>query len=529
MSEAIPIDSLKFGIFSQSEIKRLAVCQITESNIYDDNLGIISHDYEKCKKCGMAVKNCPGHFGYIKLEERIIHPLYKPWVLSFLKCFCGSCFRLVVDEDHLALWGLKFKGENRFNKILEKIDKFVNRCCHCSENHFKIIYKSKEDVFYKEHKDKKDDDKNSRISPIKISDIYHIFKYINEEDIKLLGFDPKLLHPKNLIMKYFPVLPTCVRPYIITDGNKCSDDLTNLIIEIIKDNAKILAYNGLEENDKKTNKLAKKTKPIDSLKFHISVFFHNNGGQAKRPTDKQPIKGLKQRLSGKKGQMRCNHMGKRVDFSARTVIGAEPFLKLNEMAIPYEVAEKLTFPEKVNSANIKYLENLVNKEKKANFVIRMKDGKQTIISLAYALKSAGTELQHGDVILKPSFEISHDENGNVIIPKVVKNINIIPNFFIYDCRNTTVLKEGDRIVRKGKLLENIKYPSNRYFKLQIGDIVERHLRNGDVVLLNRQPTLHRGGMLAMKVVLRPYQTFRFNLAGTKTFNADYDHQRGLLI
>jgi DNA-directed RNA polymerase beta' subunit len=171
------------------------------------------------------------------------------------------------------------------------------------------------------------------------------------------------------------------------------------------------------------------------------------------------------------------------------------------------------------------LEKLVN-DKKANFVIRMKDGKQTIISLAYALKSSGTELQHGDVIIKPSFEITYDEGGNIIIPVVKRELDKVPNFFIYDCRYNIILKQGDRIVRKGKLLENIKYTTSRYFKLQVGDTVERHLRDGDVVLLNRQPTLHRGGMLAMKVVLRPYQTFRFNLAGTKTFNADYDSKRG---
>ena len=60
--------------------------------------------------------------------------------------------------------------------------------------------------------------------------------------------------------------------------------------------------------------------------------------------------------------------------------------------------------------------------------------------------------------------------------------------------------------------------------LNIGDVVERHLQKGDVVLLNRQPTLHRGGMLAMEVIPMPGKSFRLNLAITPSFNADFDFQ-----
>ena len=60
------------------------------------------------------------------------------------------------------------------------------------------------------------------------------------------------------------------------------------------------------------------------------------------------------------------------------------------------------------------------------------------------------------------------------------------------------------------------------FKLEYGDVVERHLQNGDVVILNRQPTLHRGSMLSMKVNIKPGYTIRTNLAITSSFNLDYD-------
>jgi DNA-directed RNA polymerase beta' subunit len=63
-------------------------------------------------------------------------------------------------------------------------------------------------------------------------------------------------------------------------------------------------------------------------------------------------------------------------------------------------------------------------------------------------------------------------------------------------------------------------PVKKFYRLEIGDIVHRQLQNGDLVLLNRQPTLHKNSMLAKRIIIRPGKTFRFSLAATKQFNAD---------
>jgi hypothetical protein len=85
------------------------------------------------------------------------------------------------------------------------------------------------------------------------------------------------------------------------------------------------------------------------------------------------------------------------------------------------------------------------------------------------------------------------------------------------------LKENDRVFRNGVEMQKVLFPRVKTeFNIEEGDIVERQLMNGDVVLLNRQPTLHKGSMLAKEVVIRPCKTFRFNLASTKSFNADFD-------
>jgi hypothetical protein len=57
---------------------------------------------------------------------------------------------------------------------------------------------------------------------------------------------------------------------------------------------------------------------------------------------------------------------------------------------------------------------------------------------------------------------------------------------------------------------------------QVGDIVERHLEEGDVVLFNRQPSLHRVSIMAFRAVVRPGRTLRFNECVCSPFNADFD-------
>ena len=187
-----------------------------------------------------------------------------------------------------------------------------------------------------------------------------------------------------------------------------------------------------------------------------------NNSQAKaRTTSGRPVKGIKERLSGKDGLIRSNLMGKRRNQSARSVISADPTVRTDELVVPENVASNLTVPEMVAAFNIKALQEIVNSGK-ANFVIK-KDG-ETRINLKYAMYKKGTQLLWGDKVLR---------EGRIIDPFKYK---------------TFELRQGDVIQRKDEMITNIELSQKRDFKLDIGDIVERQLKNGDVVLFNRQPT-----------------------------------------
>lgn len=420
---------------------------------------------------------------------------------------------MLLSDEQLELSGLaKVKNERRFNKILEKLEK-VDICSHCSSPQPKIVYKSKDMLISMEYKHRKGDEKIG--INLEVEDIKKIFDNVSDADVALLGLDPTRTHPKNLVLTVLPVIPPCSRPYVVSDGNICDDDLTYQLIEIVKINNQLGEAN---VNDQKRQKL------IQSLRFRISTMYNNSKGKAKHPTDSRPLKGLKERLAGKKGRIRDNLMGKRVNFSARTVIGADPTLKLGQIGVPYEITKIHTKPETVTDFNIKWLTELVNAGK-ANFLTTTRKRRdeagnevgpevKTRINLQYAMFHKGTELLYGDIVVRGDYPFKTDKNGLVVIPEDTKDTLLIPVK-----TGNELLETGDRLIRDGKFTE-VKYPSRKNITLKIGDIVERQLQKHDQVLFNRQPTLHRGSMLAMEVIPMPYKTFRFNLAAARSFNAD---------
>jgi DNA-directed RNA polymerase beta' subunit len=356
-TEVKEIGCIRFGIFSEQEIIDFAVCKIDNNkltgpgSVYDERMSGNLENGQNCVTCLQNAKICSGHFGYIKLNENIIHPLFYKYVRYYLRCICTKCYRLLITKEQIYLYGLnKYKGETRFLKILDKLDK-VDICCHCSQPQPKYTYSSTDNTIsmvFKQQKPlcrceciqecelneeeecvlekcshecqeecvcdcscdletrKKDYDKKKDAKvciALSVDDIKKVFDEITDTDIELLGFNPHMIRPINLIMSVFPVIPPCARPFVMADGNVCDDDLTNQLLEIIKSNNQLKKGMLIDET--------KKQKALQSLKFRISTFFNNSASKAKHPTNGRPIKGIKERITGKSGQVRNNLMGKR--------------------------------------------------------------------------------------------------------------------------------------------------------------------------------------------------------------------------
>ena len=268
------IGYIQFGLYSSEEVIKNSVCKITnnkltgEGSVYDERMGTLEFS-KNCPSCGKENKECPGHFGHIELNFPIIHPMYYRTVVNFLKCFCTKCDKFLLTEEHLQLDGiLKYQKEARFNKILEKVEK-VDICYHCNAPKSKIVFMSIEgNIYYVVKKTK---------ILVNEDDIKKIFDTIDDSTVKLLGFDPSIMHPKNLILTTIPILPPISRPYIVTDEVTCDDDLTIQYLEIIKANKSL--------EDKTINEI-KFQKSIQTLKFRLKTLMNNSNGRARHSNGK---------------------------------------------------------------------------------------------------------------------------------------------------------------------------------------------------------------------------------------------------
>lgn len=306
------IGSISFGIYSPEEILAMSVCKVHIAKksgygtVYDERMGT-TDSTKLCETCNQTAEFCPGHFGHIELNEPVVHPLFYKRVLTFLNCYCSECNRLLLTRDQIYLDGLnRYKGERRFDKIQEKIKK-VDMCCHvdCGSEHPKYKFSTADSSYCKVYEGK---DKVKTSITINTDEIKKIFDNISNEQVELLGINAGLAHPRNYILTVIPVLPTCARPFVKADNNLCDDDLTNQYTEIIKVNNH-LDLSGTDSI--KDMSETKRQKALASLRFRILTTFNNGQGKAKHSTNGRAIKGIKERLAGKDGQIRNNMMGKR--------------------------------------------------------------------------------------------------------------------------------------------------------------------------------------------------------------------------
>jgi len=447
------IKSVQFGVLSPEEIKGVAVCKITKSKItppyaetvYDERMGPCDTK-GICLACGENMRICPGHFGYIELATPVIHPQHNRLIVAILNCVCLNCSHLKLSADELKLELGKSYDTNGITKLksVESYCASTPFCKNCEQPNATIIYyEGKICKVYTENKGKKR-------SVIPIDELMTSLKGISDSDLKIMGFGvnyrkilrhnltPELIpsfRPEFLILTRLPVLPSISRPPNFEGGIKSDDDLTSSYTEIIKNNQKLIDTTDLKEKTRQDITAI--------LEMYISSFIDNSHEQTKHTSGK-PIKSIKERISSKHGHIRGKLMGKRVDVSARTVITADPTLRINEVGIPQEIAENLTFPEVVTALNYQ---------------------------------------------------------------KLIK---------LFDCNKINMIKRGDKVYMVTNKSQN---------KLQYGDSAYRHLQDGDSVVFNRQPTLHRGSMMAHVAKILPFKTFRLNLAVTTPYGADFDGKR----
>jgi DNA-directed RNA polymerase beta' subunit len=438
----VEIESSLITVFDQDEIPYFAklINKVSDPNnpantLNDPELGV-SGPNQFCSRCLKDNFGCPGHFGYIELNEKFIHPLFTHVVFNILKSVCTACGTLYLTEEYIEKKFRNLSGFERLEAIAkdsEKIKQCRNvNCQRVPLNFLFSLYETQKKIVYQAL--------GQRLI-FTMKDLEKVLKSLDEKTIRLLGFQNGA-HPKNLILKRLLVLPPCDRPQVILAGKvKPEED------SLTKQYEKIIGYNNEIVNAKDE---AAKTAAIEKLHTAIKELIDKTDNSAIASAKGKTIS-IKQRIQGKEALIRGAIMGKKVNYFGRTVLSADPSLRYGQISIPEEWRSILTKPEVVTSFNINYLKSLL-RQGKISYVVKRRE-------------------RH---------------RGKIPINPVTK-------------RNIT---------------------------LEIGDIVDRWLEDGDFVLFGRHPTLHKQSMMGYEIVFKPQRTIGFNPSFAAPHNLDFDGDEG---
>jgi len=450
------IKRVMLAFLSPDEIRKMSSTKIITADTYDDDgfpiemglmnprLGVIEPGL-RCKTCGRKVDECPGHFGHIDLAMPVIHVGYTKLIKNLLKGTCRKCGRVLIPPKQIEMYkkkvkefhtlGLEILDVETIHKsaIMEASSSRV--CFYCEEEQRKITLDKPTSFRENGHK----------LTP---KEVRERLENISNDDLVVLGVNPEVARPEWTVLTALAVPPVTVRPSItLESGDRSEDDLTHKLVDVLRINQRLQ-----ENRDAGAPQLIVEDL-WELLQYHVTTYFDNqtSGIPPARHRSGRPLKTLAQRLKGKEGRFRSNLSGKRVNFSARTVISPDPLISINEVGVPLQAARELTVPVRVNQFNM---------ESCQNWVLRGPDN--------------------------------------------------------YPGVNYIIRPDGHRIKVTDKNAETLAE------KLDIDYVIERHLINGDIVLFNRQPSLHRMSMMAHDVRVMPNKTFRLNLSVCPPYNADFD-------
>jgi DNA-directed RNA polymerase subunit A' len=521
------IGAIQFGLMDPETYRDMSATKVITADTYDDDgypidmglmdprLGVIDPGLE-CRTCGSHSGSCNGHFGHIELAAPVIHVGFTKLIRRLLRSTCRDCGRLSLTDEEAeefrdSLQRTEELGEDWTDVLKSAVRQArkAKRCPHCGAPQHDIkhekptTYYEVQDVLAGDFSERiadamqpdEDDEDDAGMAPSQLadetgialqrvneilsgefrpvgddrkklekaldvdlteedmnklmpSDIRDWFEDIPDDDIVTLGIDPSRARPEWMILTVLPVPPVTARPSITLDnGQRSEDDLTHKLVDIIRINQRFME-----------NREAGAPQLIiedlwELLQYHVTTFIDNeiSGTPPARHRSGRPLKTLSQRLKGKEGRFRGSLSGKRVNFSARTVISPDPTLSLNEVGVPERVAREMTQTMNVTERNLEQAQQYV------------RNGPEGHPGANYVKRPDGRRL------------------------KVTE-------------KNCEELAE----------------------KVQAGWEVNRHLIDGDIVIFNRQPSLHRMSIMAHEVVVMPYKTFRLNTVVCPPYNADFD-------
>ncbi|KAI8816202.1 uncharacterized protein EV422DRAFT_546457 [Fimicolochytrium jonesii] len=486
------IKKIDFGVFSTQDAKKLSVLELYQRDLYDvtqpnrpsvkfgvldDRLGVTNKE-KQCETCGEKQQECVGHFGVVRLAVPVFHIGYFKLMLQVLQMTCKTCSRVLLEEPQRRSFLRRLRNPNldgvQRKEILKSVLTLGKKCgicpsCRAINGTVKKVGALK--VIHEKFRRKaKTDEENE-------------FRRSFDNAVKLDSF---------------------IQGYV----SRAQDDLTPLAVLRLFENInnEDCELMGLDPIRGRPELFLWTALPVPPVCIRPSIGQENSSTEDDLTVLLSEIIEINTKIkslieSGQKTESL-------VEYWDYLQLQCAMYVTSDLPGIPSHLQGNLPkikkgFCQRLKGKHGRFRGNLSGK--------RVDFSGRTVISPDPNLRidQVAVPQRVATVLTYPERVTPHN------IDRLRRNVaNGIDNY------------PGATYVTKSKTDKRfLKSPSVRQRlaqELQVGDLVERHLQDNDIVLFNRQPSLHKLSILSHYVKVRPWRTFRFNECVCTPYNADFD-------
>ncbi|KAF8977809.1 hypothetical protein BGZ46_007106 [Entomortierella lignicola] len=482
-----PSKQIQFGVLSPQEIVNVSEFEVTQRDLYtvqdrqpvkygmlDLRLGT-SDKMASCETCGLKQQDCIGHFAHIRLCLPVFHIGYFRAAIVILQNICKTCSRVLLSEKDRRTYLRKLRAPNLENLTRKNVVKAINdkckkivHCQYCEAINGTVKKVGALKIVHEKYRAKK------------VAEEYEAFKNSFNSAIESA-------------------------PEIKSHISKAQEDMNplrvlNLFKAITDEDCELLGMN------------PDSGRPEMYLWQNISV-----PPVCIRPSVQQDGASNEDDITVKLTEV--------IFTNAHMQAGLNQGIAIHNLMDQWDFLQ-LSVAMYINS-ELPGISTLQPGKPVRGFCQRLK-GKQG----RFRGNLSGKRVDFsGRTVISPDPNLRIDQ---VAVPELVaKNLTYPERVTTHNIErlrkaisNGTEVHPGANYVTLGSsnMKKSLKFGNRAQIasEIQVGDLVERHLNDGDVVLFNRQPSLHKLSIMAHYAKIRPWRTFRFNECVCNPYNADFD-------
>ncbi|KAK3856179.1 hypothetical protein Pcinc_031683 [Petrolisthes cinctipes] len=483
---------IQFGVLSAQDMQQLSHAHIVSSDLYSANklarepaphgvldrrMGTSQKDVT-CETCAKDLTDCIGHYGYLDLARPVFHVGYFKNTIHILQNICKVCAHVLLkvkDKPGLCEQAKRITSylhKKALYKRINELCKKMSICPYCGARNGVVKKLPPLKVIHERFRNVK---KGDPIITDYISQFETASEYNKDLESQLSTTVVEFLNPSQ-VLDLFERIPLDDLPLLCMDQQYSHPKdlvLTRLLVppNCIRPSVISELKSGTNEDDI--------TVMLTEIIFLNNLINNRSTGKVQSVQDS------------------WEHLQLHVAF-----------IMNSEISVPHDLsmARKSTrgFVQRLKGKQGRFRGNLSGK--------RVDFSSRTVISPDPNLRinEVGVPIEVAKQLTYPEMVTSHNL---ALMRQLVRNgPDVHPGALFVKPRISPGVKKSLRYAHKEKTA----------MELRLGDVIERHLMDGDIVLYNRQPSLHKMSIMSHRVRVLPWRTFRFNECVCAPYNADFD-------